>query len=189
MIAVPNAFAIHRYRPEHGPFRNILTAEPGRAEAILDVMRARPGHGWLVPSYLDERRLVEAWLRDGHRANEGRVLVEHPVYLTLWPALPALGPYDIVVELSAFEPQDLSFTYPDSMVSHGLAFQMRAGEEHELRPYHGRVFDQAGVAAVIDRFGWPHQAERTELRSGYDRSVEVQVWNVEPLLSLTTQIA
>lgn len=98
-----NAFAIHRYRPEHGPFRNILTAEPARAEAILGGMRAQPGHGWPLPSYLDERRLVEAWLRDGHRENGGRVLVEHPVYLSLWPALPALGPPDIVVELSAFE--------------------------------------------------------------------------------------
>lgn len=170
-------FAIHRYRPAYGPFRNICAVPDDEGEAILQELRKEPGHGWLVPTYIQERREVECWLREGHRANGGEVRDKHPIYLSLWPELPPLGPHDIVVDLELFAPGTLSFTYPDSMISFGLAFRMRAGEEHQRRPYHGRVFDAEGLASVIADCGWPQEQAGRERRSNYDRSVEAQVWD------------
>jgi hypothetical protein len=177
-------FAIHRYRPAYGLFRNICSVPDAEGEAILEELRQRPGHGWLVPTYIQERREVERWLRDGHRANGGEVRDEHPAYLSLWREPPPFGPHDIVVDLGLFEPETLSFTYPDSMISFGLAFRMREGEEHERRPYHGRVFGAAGLAEVIAEYGWPQEADDARRRSNYDRSIEAQVWDRQPLAGL-----
>jgi hypothetical protein len=178
------SIAIHRYRPEFGPFQNICSLPEPEAELILARKRQQPGHGWLVPTYLAERREVEDWLRAGHRANGGTVLDEYPVYLSLWPELPKLGPHDIVVDLLALPADRVSYTYPDSMISHGLAFRMRPGEEHERRPYHGRVFDTPGLDAVIGEYGWPQEAAGAQRRSNYDRSVEAQVWDTQSLREL-----
>lgn len=172
-------YALHRYRPEFGPFRNILSAEPAEAEAILDQLRSLPGHGWLVPDYRFERRVVEGWLRQGHVANGGTISGLYPVYFSLWPEPPELGPYDILLPVDAFEERELSFTFPDSMISHGIAYRMREGEEEEQRPYHGLVFDRVGIDDLIAEYGWPQHDKGREQRSNYDRSVEMQVWSDE----------
>jgi len=183
-VKLGSAVAIHCFRPEYGPFRNICALPDESAETILADMRERYNFGWLVPSYLSERREVEAWLRKAFRAKGGRIVDSHPVYLSLMPAVPSPSNDTIIVPLERFPSDTLSFTYPDSMISYGISHWMRPGEEHERRPYHGEVFRLEEIEAVIDRYGWPNEPEGRELRSNYDKSVEVQVWDHAPLRSL-----
>lgn len=175
-------YALHRYRPQFGPFRNILSSEPVEAEAILDQLRSLPGHEWLVPDYLVERRVVEGWLRQGHEANGGNISGLYPVYFSLWPKPPELGPYDILLPLGAFEERELSFTFPDSMISHGIAYRMREGEEKEQRPYHGLVFDLVGIDDLIAKYGCRNMARgasnglNTTVRSKCKFGVMKRLW-------------
>jgi len=65
-------------------------------------------------------------------------------------AIHRFGPHDIVVDLNALAARTVSFTFPDSMISFGLAFRMREGEEHEPRPYDRSVFGRAGLTSVTE---------------------------------------
>jgi len=188
-VKLGSAVAVHGFRPEYGPFRNICALPDERAEAILADMRDRYGFGWLVPSYLRERREVEAWLREGFRAKGGHTVDLHPIYLSLNPVAPRPSNDTIIVPLERFAADTLSLTYPDSMISYGISHWMRPGEEHERRPYHGEVFRLEEIEAVIDRYGWPGEPEGRELRSNYDKSIEVQVWDHAPLRDLVSDRA
>jgi hypothetical protein len=76
--------------------------------------------------------------------------------------------------LSAFEPEQISFTYPDSMISYWLRNQ--TDRVFYRREYHGQVFNLSEIFEVIDRFGIPKEEWHSEAARKYDLFIEAQVW-------------
>jgi hypothetical protein len=78
------------------------------------------------------------------------------------------------IPLSVFQEADVSFTYPDSMVSLWLHTERPTGY---YRPdYHGRIFTIPEVLALVERDGSPEDWA-TALPNHVGSYVEAQVWN------------
>jgi hypothetical protein len=76
--------------------------------------------------------------------------------------------------VSAFQPEQISFTYPDSMISYWLKSQ--TDQVFYRAEYHGQVFVLSEISKVIDAFGVPAEEWRTEETRKYDLFIEAQVW-------------
>ncbi len=76
--------------------------------------------------------------------------------------------------VSDFQPEQVSFTYPDSMISYWLKSQ---ADPVFYRPeYHGQVFVLSEINKTIDAFGIPGEEWQTEETRKYDLFIEAQVW-------------
>ena len=186
-------FLIHYYRAGTEPFRS-LSALPD-SEAI-DVMRSLYVEGSVIwerfkdpADYLKARRETEAWLRREFIRLGGQPQEPYPIYMVLgrskWvermadPATLATTS-EIQVPLSILSDADVSFTYPDSMVTRMLEQQ----KDHETyQPgYHGRVFTLSQIRKIVEEKGLPEEGWQTRTGADVAHYVEAQVWNKEVLL-------
>jgi hypothetical protein len=174
----------HNYDPSRGPFRNICNLASTEAEQILDQIRAS-GLRRIRSNYLERRLATERWLYAECSRKLGVPLLRHPVYFFLGDFADGQDPsrpQSIVTPLSAFAPEVITFTYPDSMASLPLATD-EALAAHRM-PYHGQVFTLPGIREVVSRFGLPRKRIPAEPPSGFDQFIEVQIWSNAPLESL-----
>ena len=86
---------------------------------------------------------------------------------------------EIEVPLSLFRECDLSFTYPDSMVSFLLAREKEP--EYYLPAFHGKVFTLSEIRSLVESSGLPGEKWGTNLPGSMPNYIEAQVWNHEPL--------
>ena len=86
---------------------------------------------------------------------------------------------EIEVPLSLFQECDVSFTYPDSMVSFILADQKET--EYYMPDYHGKVFNLSEICSLVESSGLPGERWGANLPSSMPNYIEAQVWNYEPL--------
>jgi hypothetical protein len=93
---------------------------------------------------------------------------------------------EIQVPLSLFGENDVSFTYPDSMVSLMLANQKNS--EHYLPDYHGKLFILSEIYSIVESNGLPGESWGTNLPSSLPNYIEAQVWNQKPLLEYMRQL-
>lgn len=93
---------------------------------------------------------------------------------------------EIEVPLLLFQECDISFTYPDSMVSFLLANEK--GSEYYLPYYHGKVFTLSEVRAIVESNGLPGEKWGTNLPGGLPNYIEAQVWNHQPLIEYKQQL-
>jgi hypothetical protein len=186
-------YLIHYYRTGSQPFRS-LSVLPD-AEAI-EIMRGLYVAGSVIwerfkepADYLHGRREVEAWLRREFIRLGGWPQEKHPVYMVLgrskWvermadPATLATTSA-IQVPLSILDEADVSFTYPDSMVSYFL--EQQPDPEVYQPGYHGRVFTLSQIQAIVDEKGLPEEGWETRTAADVAHYVEAQVWNRRLLL-------
>ena len=94
---------------------------------------------------------------------------------------------EIEVPLSLFEECDVSFTYPDSMVSFLLANEK--DPEYYLPDYHGKVFTLSEILSIVESSGLPGEKWGTNLPSSMPNYIEAQVWKREPLLEYYRRIS
>jgi hypothetical protein len=94
------------------------------------------------------------------------------------------GQFEIVqLPITDLPTAQISFTYPDSMISYWL--QNQAGQDFHHPEYHGQIFNYSEICQIIDRFGVPGEKWRTEPVYKHDLFIEAQVWmNESWLLSL-----
>lgn len=88
---------------------------------------------------------------------------------------------EIQVPLSIFEEGDISFTYPDSMISCWLGTDKPP--EYYQPDYHGQVFTLSQIRAIVTMKGLPEEGWETNLPSSLAHYIEAQVWNCKPLLA------
>jgi hypothetical protein len=81
--------------------------------------------------------------------------------------------------LKDFEPKQISFTYPDSMVSYWL--QTQTCKNYYRDEYHGRVFSMDEILELIDRFGISDRDWQVQTDRKYDLFIEAQIWNIESI--------
>jgi hypothetical protein len=187
-------FLIHAYKIGTEPFRT-LSALPD-VEA-LEIMRDLYMEGSIFwerfqdpARYLQLRRQVEEWLRTDFIAKGGKPRSSYPIYMmlgrsrwvqTLLDAPTRATTKEIEVPLCLFNEWEVSFTYPDSMVSFIENYQKNT--ETYLPEYHGRVFTLCEIRSIVEAHGLPGEGWGMKLSSDLPNYIEAQVWNHEPLLA------
>jgi hypothetical protein len=87
----------------------------------------------------------------------------------------------IEVPLCLFNEWEVSFTYPDSMVSFIENYEKNA--ESYLPEYHGKVFTLCEISSIVEANGLPGEGWGMRLSSDLPNYIEAQVWNHDPLLA------
>ena len=82
---------------------------------------------------------------------------------------------EIRIPLSVFTEYDVSFTYPDSMIS--LWFGREKPKGYYLPDYHGKVFTLSEILSIVGEKGLPEEDWETNLPSDLAPYIEAQVWN------------
>ena len=144
--------------------------------------------------YLRNRRQTEQWVRDEFIAKGGRPQAPYPIPMVLgesqWIVNNAPDPAthgEIHIPLSVFTEYDVSFTYPDSMIS--LWFGRDKPIQYYQPEYHGKVFTISEILCLVDSKGLPEEEWNTNLPSDLAPYIEAQVWNHKPLLEYKRQLA
>lgn len=146
--------------------------------------------------YLQNRKQVELWVRNEFIAKGGQPQEDYPLYAVLGYAnwmeqnLASLEIERIQIPLSIFTEKDISFTYPDSMVTYWLGMDKQAA--YYEPDYHGQVFTLSGIQRLMDKFSAIQQQGITVLAEGvgpYIDYIEAQIWNPKPLMAYMAQTA
>lgn len=172
-------FLYHYYELDKGPFRNITTHGLVKAidiqEKIINGWNSKRPDNYIELRIALEKRIKELFIEKGGKSNRN-----DPFYFTLgeceWVKSWYENPGVVRVPLSDFNPEHISFTYPDSMVS----FQFY--DEPKLAAYrkdcNGQIYLLNELKNLIDVYGLPSE-KKSELEEGlkYDKYIETQVWN------------
>ena len=177
-------FLTHYYRSGTLPFQSLSALPDTEAitlmeslydEDVIILQRFKDPQG-----YLRNRRDTETWVREQFIAKGGCPQAAYPVYMILgqsrW-ASQFLRPGDGVIRIpiSAFSQADVSFTYPDSMISYWFAHDKPA--QWYMPDYHGKVFTISEILSIVKQRGIPEDSWETHLPPDLAPYIEAQVWN------------
>lgn len=177
----------HYYHRDDCPFQNLSSLNQQDALKVISDLHSRTGAVYRRFSnpekYLKFRRETESWLRDEFIKKGGQPASMYPQYFVVERAIWIEEGYSgqsnkIQLPVSVFSPEQISFTYPDSMISYWLRSQTDKVFYHS--EYHGQVFLLNEIFKIIDKFGTPSEEWRTEETRKYDLFIEAQVWDVCP---------
>ena len=82
--------------------------------------------------------------------------------------------------VSIFDEGDISFTYPDSMVT--LLMENLQNPEFYQPDYHGKLFTLPEIRRIVAEKGLPDEGWETSVPDHLAHYIEAQVWNRGPLL-------
>jgi hypothetical protein len=187
-------YLIHAYKIGTEPFRTLSALPEAEALGIMSDLYMKGSIFWErfenPMQYLQLRRQVEEWLQRDFIAKGGKPRSSYPIYMMLgrsrWVQTLLDGPtrattVEIEVPLCIFNEWEVSFTYPDSMVSFIENYQKN--EESYLPEYHGKVFTLCEIRSIVEANGLPGERWGMKLSSDLPNYIEAQVWNHEPLLA------
>ena len=189
-------YLTHYYIKGTPPFRSLSTLPD---EAALELMTALYdetlfGARFKDPlQYLHNRQRTEEWVRCEFIAKGGQPREPYPIYMVLgsspWlvkaaPETPNHG--EIRIPLAAFQEGDVSFTYPDSMLSRW--FSRDKPIEYYQPAYHGQVFTRSEILAIVAARGMPEDGWEPRLPEDLAPYIEAQVWNRAPLLAYRAEM-
>ncbi len=189
-------YLTHYYLKGTPPFRSLSTLPDDEALKLMVALYDETPFGVRFKDplqYLHHRRRTEQWVRAEFIAKGGRPQEPYPIYMALgsspWlvkAAPDTLRHGEIRIPLSIFQKGDVSFTYPDSMVSHWLGNDKPA--EYYQPDYHGKVFTRSEILAIIAERGLPEEDWEPRLPDHLPPYIEAQVWNREQLLVYQEQM-
>lgn len=182
------------------PFRSLSALPPGEAIQIMQDLYIKFEGSLLFErfrdpvQYLQQRRQTEQWVREQFIAKGGRPPEAYPIAMVLgtsrWVQQHAPGTPDtqaeIRIPLSVLKEDEVSFTYPDSMIS--LWFGTAKPPEYYQPDYHGQVFTLAEIQAIVEAKGLPEEEWVTNLPDTLAPYIEAQVWNHKGLLEYMSQL-
>jgi hypothetical protein len=181
-------YLLHFYRSGTKPFQSLSVLPDADAVQRMKNLYVEGSIFWErfkdPPLYLRARRQIERWLWEEFRAKGGKPRETCPLYLVLGRPLWTLRVADaattattdeIRVPLSLFQECDISFTYPDSMVSTLLAKERNP--EYFLPEYHGKVFTLSQIRSIVESKGLPGEGWDARLPPRLANYIEAQVWN------------
>jgi hypothetical protein len=181
-------FLLHFYRRGRAPFQSLSSISEDRALAIMRELYVEGSVFWErfkdPQGYLSFRKQVEKRLRNEFVLKGGKPKQDYPIYLVLgrprWTEIAADADTvsttaEIEIPLSILSPEDVSFTYPDSMVSALMAAEKNP--EYYEPAYHGKVFTLREMAEIIEKKGLPGENWQTRMPRHLAHYIEAQVWN------------
>jgi hypothetical protein len=187
-------YLIHAYRRGRDPFQSLSALSDMEAVQKMKDLYVEGSIFWErfkePAQYLQARRQVEQWLRSEFIAKGGEPQAPYPIYMvlgrskwiqTMLDATTLATTIEIQVPLSIFRECDVSFTYPDSMISFMLGNQRTL--EYYLPEYHGKVFTLSEIRSIVEANGLPGDKWGADLPSHLANYIEAQVWDHEPLLA------
>jgi hypothetical protein len=186
-------FLTHIYRRGGEPFQSLSALSDEQALPIMKSLFVAGSAYWgrfeAPLEYLQARRQTESWLRQAFIAKGGKPQLPYPIYFMAgnppWleraadPATVA-STVRIEVPVSLFAEGDISFTYPDSMVT--LLLENLKNPEIYQPDYHGKVFTLSEMRAIVAVKGMPDEGWETRVPDHLAHYIEAQVWNREALL-------
>lgn len=178
----------HFYRKGSLPFRSLSALPDEEALRIMTDLYLEGSTIWErfkdPLDYLLARQDTEEWLRQEFISRDGQPQDPNPIYMifgrTPWldkhgdPATLATTE-EIDVPLTLFSAQDISFTYPDSMITRFLAEQKEA--DYFLPMFHGKLFTLPEIVEIVRSQGLPGISWGCNLPDVYPNYIEAQVWN------------
>ena len=185
-------YLTHYYRIGTEPFRSLSGLPDDEAIQIMKALYGRYKENILFErfkapaQYLHDRRETEGWVRSAFIEKGGRPQDAYPISMVLgsskWiednaPSLDTHG--KIHVHLSALSEADVSFTFPDSMVSLWL-FKDRPSDYY-LPEYHGKIFTLPEILSIVSEKGMPEEGWKIKIPENTGPYIEAQVWNREQL--------
>ena len=185
-------YLIHFYRIGTEPFQSLSALSDKDAVQIMEDYYVEGSVLWErfkdPGQYMRTRRKIEHWLHQEFIAKGGSPQKPYPIYMVLgrskWlqtaadPATLATTA-EIQVPLSLFSECDISFTYPDSMIS--IPFADQKESEYYLPDYHRKLFTLSEICSLVEAKGLPGENWGTNLPSSMPNFIEAQVWNQEVL--------
>jgi hypothetical protein len=186
-------FVSHYYELERGPLLSVTNEDKEVArEIIRQITERNEGFSNNRPTqYIDWRIDVEDWLRKGFIEKGGKPERLNPHYFILGECDWMLGWYKngsvLKKGVKELNPKQVTFTYPDSMVSYQL-YQYHTKRDNPLykesdhRDYHGQVFLLEELENIISKYGLPEGGVKDGKPISNEMYIEVQVW--ENLTSL-----
>ena len=185
---------IHAYKRDTEPFRSLSALPETDALSIMKGLYIEGSVFWErfrdPAQYLHLRRQVEDWLRSEFIAKGGKPQAPYPIYMalgrskwieTMLDDITLATTLEIELPLSIFRESDVSFTYPDSMVS--FILHQERNPDYYRPEYHGRVFTWSEIQSIVEANGLPGYGWGTDLPSDLANYIEAQIWNHEPLLA------
>lgn len=183
-------FITHYYRKGTLPFQSLSSLPDDKA---LEIMRALCdetlfGARFKDPEhYLHNRRQSEKWVREQFILKGGRPLLKSPIYFVLGESrwLMENSPdrllhQEVQIKLADFEEGDVSFTYPDSMISFWFEKEKPTGLYNT--EFHGKIITRQEILAIVEQKGDPEKDWQPRLPPNLAPYIETQVWNLYPLL-------
>lgn len=192
-------YLTHYYRIGTEPFRSLSLLTDEEAARLMETMYVEGSVIWErfkePDQYLQQRRRTEEWLREAFLVKGGRPQAACPVYMVLgrskWvermaDPLTLATTVEIRVPLSIFQESDVSFTYPDSMISYWLGNDQLP--KYYQPGYHGKVFTRSEILAIVQSKGLPEEGWETKTPDTLAHYVEAQVWNHDILREYKQQL-
>ncbi len=185
-------YLTYYYSTDTVPFRSLSELPDGEAIRIMEDLYRRHKGNILFErfgdpaKYLCHRRETENWVRSSFIGKGGRPVESFPVSMVLgfskWIERHAPDKKlhaAIRIPLSGLSETDVSFTFPDSMVSRRLSTDKPG--EYYLPEYHGKVFTLKEILAVIREKGLPEETWNIKIPKDTGAYIEAQVWNCRML--------
>lgn len=182
----------HFFRIGRPPFQSLSALPEDEALQLMQDLYVEGSPIWErfkdPRDYLHARRQTEAWLRAEFIARGGQPQQPYPIYMvfgrTRWLDLNAdpitlATTAEMDIPISLFTAQDISFTYPDSMISRLLAEQK--DPDYYLPDYHGKLFTLPEMVSIVASKGLPGVAWGNNLPPTLANYIEAQVWNQQIL--------
>jgi len=182
-------YLTHYYLRETGPFQSLSALPEEEALRIMVELSDDTlfGARFKDPAgYLRNRRETEKWVREGFIARGGKPHSAYPIPMVLGSSrwLEANAPVqgesaEIRIPLSIFTEYDVSFTYPDSMISHWFGQEKPAEYYHP--DLHGKIFTLPEILAIVEMKGMPEEDWEPNLPRDLAPYIEAQIWRHELL--------
>ncbi len=192
-------FLTHIYRRGSEPFQSLSALCDAEALQIMKGLYVEGSAYWErfkdPQEYLQARRQTESWLRQAFIAKGGKPQQPYPIYFVVgnppWlervaDAATIASTARIEVPVSIFDEGDISFTYPDSMVT--MLMENLQNPEIYQPDYHGKLFTLQEIRAIVAWKGMPDEGWETKVPDHLAHYIEAQVWNRKPLLEHMRQL-
>lgn len=180
MVLKSQQFVLYRYfhlNSNKNFFSNLTQLEFDRPEHYLEYIKAHNlaantyDENYFRQRFTTERQLYELFMQKG-----GVPRIKHPYYFTLGKCdewfYRKKGCFGCMAFFAAeFNPDDISFTFGDSVPTFMPAFQ-------DGKEYRSQVYTIHEIADIIRRFGMPNQWNTFE-EHGPENYIEVQIWSDE----------
>jgi hypothetical protein len=180
----------HYYHKEEPPFRSLSVLNIEEALTIATQLQAKEGSVYRrfkqPKKYLEARIATEKWLKEEFIKKGGEPKTTFPFYMVIENSTWIEEGYNgqskkIQISVSEFNLKEISFTYPDSMISYWLKDKKQ--EPFYQPDYHGQVFRLDEIVQIIKKSGITVEEWKLEKTRKYDIFIEAQIWNEQGILN------